>query len=77
MSQANQFDFNAFNRLTDNIPAGLQVFLAQQLMSSAAWKYSKYNNPREEAALEILAELKLLRAALKQDAENRARTETV
>lgn len=76
MSQANNnFDFDAFNKLTNNIPAGLQVFLAQQLMANATWSYSKYGNVREEEANSILTEIKLLRAQLKQDAADRARKE--
>jgi hypothetical protein len=74
---SNQFDFKSFNALTNNIPAGLQVFLAQQLMSNATWQYSRYNNPREEMADGILQEIKILRNHLKADAEARNRTETV
>lgn len=72
---SNQFDFKAFNALTNNIPAGLQVFLAQQLMSNAVWQYSRYSNPREEMAEGILQEIKILRNHLKSDAEARSKSE--
>jgi hypothetical protein len=66
--QANNFDFNAFNNLTERKPAGLQVFLAQQLLSNALWSYEKYDNPRQQEVRDILNEIKALRTRLKADA---------
>lgn len=71
MSQ-NNFDFNAFNALTERKPAGLQVFLAQQLLSNALWSYEKYDNARQQEVRDILNEVKALRARLKADALARA-----
>ena len=70
--QQGNFDFNAFNAQTDRIPAGLQIFLAQQLLSNAAWQLSKFDNPRAEAAVELMNDCKALRALMKADAAARA-----
>lgn len=71
MSQQNNFDFNAFNNLTEHKPAGLQIFLAQQLLANAVWSMSKYDNPRASDVDALLLEIKNLRAQLKQDAADR------
>ena len=72
MSQQNNFDFNAFNNLTERKPAGLQIFLAQQLLSNALWSMEKYDNPRQTEVRDALNALKTLRAQLKADALARA-----
>lgn len=71
MSQQSNFDFNAFNELTERKPAGLQIFLAQQLLSNALWSMEKYDNPRGTDLHSILTSVKELRALLKQDAADR------
>jgi hypothetical protein len=71
MAQQNDFDFNAFNNLTERKPAGLQVFLAQQLLSNALWSFEKFDNPRQIEVRDALNSLKELRALLKQDAADR------
>jgi len=71
MAQQNDFDFKAFSNLTDRIPAGLQVFLAQQLLSNALWSYEKFDNPRADEVRGIFAEVKALRSNLKADAAAR------
>ena len=71
MSQQ-QFDFDTFNSVTSRIPAGLGVFLALQLMINARNSFEYFDNvARESEASEIVSSLKLLRAALKQDAAER------
>ena len=72
MSQQSNFDFNAFNVLTERKPAGLQIYLAQQLLSNALWSFEKYDNPRQEEVRDALNSLKALRAQLKDDAAARA-----
>ena len=72
MSQQNNFDFNAFNNLTERKPAGLQIFLAQQLLSNALWSMEKYDNPRQTEVRDALNAIKALRAQLKADAAARA-----
>ena len=71
MAQQNNFDFNAFNVLTERKPAGLQIFLAQQLLSNALWSMDKYDNPRASDVQSLVNEIKALRATLKQDAADR------
>ena len=71
MAQQNDFDFNAFNNLTERKPAGLQVFLAQKLLSNALWSFEKFDNPRQIEVRDALNSLKELRALLKQDAADR------
>jgi len=72
MSQQNNFDFTAFNTLTEHKPAGLQIFLAQQLLSNALWSMTKYDNPRTETLEFLFNEIKVLRSLLKADALARA-----
>jgi hypothetical protein len=71
MAQQNDFDFNAFNVLTERKPAGLQIFLAQQLLSNALWSMDKFDNPRASDVQGLVTEIKTLRALLKQDAADR------
>jgi hypothetical protein len=72
MSQQSNFDFNSFNNLTERKPAGLQIYLAQQLLSNALWSFEKYDNPRQTEVRDALNALKTLRAQLKSDAAARA-----
>lgn len=67
----NDFNFDAFNQLVNGKPAGLQIFLAQQLIANALWSMEKYDNPRSEDVQGIFTEIKTLRATLKADAEAR------
>ena len=71
MSQS-KFDFNAFNSLVEQKPAGLQIYLAQQLLSNALWSMEKYDNPRQNETRDALNALKTLRTQLKADALARA-----
>ncbi len=71
MAQQNDFDFKAFNDLTERKPAGLQIFLAQQLLSNALWSMEKFDNPRGTDLHGIVTSVKELRALLKQDAADR------
>ena len=71
MSTQNNFDFNAFNALIERKPAGLQIFLAQQLLSNALWSMEKYDNPRQTEVRDAFNALKTLRAQLKSDAAAR------
>jgi hypothetical protein len=71
MAQQQNFDFNAFNQLTERVPAGLQIFLAQQLLSNAAWTMQKFDNPRGDTVMGILTDVKTLRGAMKADAAAR------
>jgi len=75
MSQQNNFDFSAFNNMTERKPAGLQIFLAQQLLSNALWSLEKYDNPRQTEVRDALNSIKAIRSQLKADAEARAKSE--
>lgn len=75
MATQNDFDFNQFNATTERKPAGLQIFLAQQLLSNALWSMEKYDNPRSQLVQDALNQVKSLRTLMKQDAEVRARSE--
>ena len=72
MSQQSNFDFNAFNALTERKPAGLQIFLAQQLLSNALWSMEKFDNVRQTEVRDALNAIKALRTQLKADALARA-----
>jgi hypothetical protein len=54
--------------LTERKPAGLQIFLAQQLLSNALWSMEKYDNPRQVEVRDALNALKTLRTQMKADA---------
>ena len=71
MAQQNAFDFNAFNQLTEGKPAGLQIFLAQQLIANALFSMEKYDNPRSQSVRDIFTDIKILRSLLKDDAAAR------
>ena len=58
--------------MTERKPAGLQIFLAQQLLSNALWSMEKYDNPRQEQVRDALNAIKALRTQLKADAAARA-----
>jgi hypothetical protein len=69
----NDFDFNNFNALTERKPAGLQIFLAQQLLSNALWSMEKYDNPRSTEVRDALNSIKALRQLMKDDQAARAK----
>ena len=73
MAKQNDFDFNAFNALTERKPAGLQIFLAQQLLSNALWTLQRFDNPRSDDVQGIVGEIKALRSLMKDDAAARAK----
>lgn len=69
----NDFDFNNFNALTERKPAGLQIFLAQQLLSNALWTMENYDNPRSTEVRDALNSIKALRSLMKDDQAARAK----
>ena len=71
-SSTSNFDFNAFNAMTERKPAGLQVFLAQQLLSNALWSMQKYDNPLAEGVDDMVTAIKGIRAEMKIAAAKRA-----
>lgn len=71
MASQNDFDFNSFNNLTQRKPAGLQLFLAQSLLSNALWTIEQYDNPRQTEVRDALNAIKTLRNQMKADAAAR------
>ena len=69
--QTNNFDFNGFNAMTANKPAGLKLFLAIELLHNVLWVMDRYDNPRAENLRSALSELKELRTLMKQDSRDR------
>jgi len=69
----NDFDFNSFNALTERKPVGLQIYLAQQLLSNALWSMEKYDNPRQTEVRSALNDIKALRSLMKDDQAARAK----
>jgi hypothetical protein len=67
MAQQN-FDFDGFKAMTERKPAGLQIYLAQQLLSNALWSMDNYDSIRADELRGIFGEVKALRAKLKDDA---------
>jgi len=72
-SSTSNFDFNAFAAMTERKPAGLQVFLAQQLLGNALWSMQKYDNPSADDVEQTIAAIKQIRADLKVAAAARAK----
>jgi hypothetical protein len=66
-----QFDFSAFNKMTDDVAPGLKVALAEGLLKSALWNLERYNNPLQDDLLGIRMELKEFRVKYKAAAEAR------
>lgn len=70
------FDFESYNALIAGKPAGLLVFLVQDMLQSVEWQMNRFKNPRIEEVESILQEVKELRAGMKQDAADRAKAPT-
>jgi hypothetical protein len=68
----NNFDFNQFNIMTERKPAGLQIFLAQQLLSNALYSLERYDNPHADEVQDALNALKVIRTSMKAEAAQRA-----
>lgn len=52
------FDFNAFNNLTNNTPAGMKLALAISLLNGAWMSYARFNNPLAADCHLLLSDLK-------------------
>lgn len=69
----NSFNFDAFNAITQSTPAGMKVFLAQQLLAKAVFDLEMYENPNEGDLRAVLNSLKEVRASMKSEAAARAK----
>ena len=67
----NQFDFKAFNDMTNNVAPGLQIALAEGLIRSALYSLERFNNPLTDELLGVNMELKSFRVKYKAAADAR------
>lgn len=68
-AQRQQFDFNQFNALTNNQPAGLQLALGVNLIANCLWAARRFNNPLAPELDNLVSELTDFKARWKQQAE--------
>lgn len=67
--QRNQFDFNSFNALTNNQPAGLQLALGVNLIANCLWSARRFNNPLAPELDALVGELTNFKAKWKAQAD--------
>ena len=74
MAQGNNtFDFNAFNAMTNNKPAGLQIALAKGLIHNALWTMGRFSNPLESDLQAVYSTLVELQKEMKAQSLARAK----
>ena len=64
-----RFPFPVFNALTNDLPAGMQLALAEGLLKSALNTLERYNNPLEADLYKLRSDLKTFRGHYKADRE--------
>ena len=69
-----QFDFAAYNKLTDGIAPGLKIALAEGLIRSSVYQMERFNNPLTDELYGVGMELKSFRVKYKAAAEARKNT---
>lgn len=72
----NQFNFDAFNELKKTAPAGLKVFLAQQLMDEVLFTAQRYRNPLRHELSNLCDEIADFRESWKRQAAARDRNDS-
>ena len=72
----NQFNFDAFNQLKKTAPAGLKVFLAQQLMDEVLFTAQRYRNPLRHELSSLCDEIADFRESWKRQAAARERNDS-
>ena len=72
----NQFNFDAFNQLKKTAPAGLKVFLAQQLMDEVLFTAQRYRNPLRHELSNLCDEIADFRESWKKQAAARERNDS-
>ena len=72
----NQFNFDAFNQLKKTAPAGLKVFLAQQLMDEVLFTAQRYRNPLRHELSNLCDEIADFRESWKRAAAARERNDS-
>ena len=68
---ANQFDFQAFNKMMYGVGSGLKLHLAIQLIRDCALTYERFNNELEADCRSVLTDMKELQVAHKAQAAAR------
>ena len=69
-----QFDFVAWEKLVEQLPAGMQLWLASDCLTRAGLSMMRFRNPRGRTALDLADNTNSLRIAVKADrAERQAR----
>ena len=77
MAQAqNKFNFDAFNDLKKTAPAGLKIFLAQQLMDEVLFTAQRYRNPLRHELSSLCDEVADFRESWKRQAAARERNDS-
>ena len=59
------FDFTAINGLTNDLPAGMKLAIAQGLISNCIGTFNRFKNECEDEAKEVAQALNNLRANYK------------
>lgn len=72
----NQFNFDAFNQLKKTAPAGLKIFLAQQLMDEVLFTATRYRNPLRHELSSLCDEIADFRDSWKKAAAARERNDS-
>lgn len=72
----NKFNFDAFNQLKKTAPAGLKIFLAQQLMDEVLFTATRYKNPLRFELDEICVILSKFRENWKKASARRAQNDS-
>lgn len=72
----NQFNFDAFNQLKKTAPAGLKVFLAQQLMDEVLFTAQRYRNPLRHELSNLCDEIADFRETWKKASAARERNDS-
>lgn len=67
-----QFDFVAWEKLVESLPAGMQLWMASDLATRAGLSMTRFRNPRARTALDLADNLNSLRISVKEDRAARA-----
>ena len=72
-TQNGNYDFDAFNRATENIGSGLALHLAIQMLRKVHYVMFNYDNPLADDLNTAISELKEIQAQGKAQAAKRAK----
>ena len=72
----NKFNFDAFNQLKKTAPAGLKIFLAEQLMDEVLFTATKYKNPLRHDLDEICSIISTFRDTWKKASARRMQNDS-